>query len=281
MAVMPSDASGEFNAHLSFNAARTLAAPSAKIESEKHRSKLTDIGQRFIGFDKVVEEDTVKRRMVEMQRIQAVHEGVLKLEKALNVEIRRRVDANKMVQSMTESFANDMLDRLQAKILQRLEKLAVSLESLMLRCSALEKGISQFRGEMPSKIQVDTAALVKEIAGLRQHMEGDKKHRVDRDTQFLKRIAEVEYTVDTKFENNLTLLSTQCSSVQKEVESLSRTDESSEEQFRAFILEEIAALKNVLAMTSQAREQTDDEIVQAINQYTNALQKGLRAANLR
>jgi len=267
-----------------FNTARGLPGSARGPDDkgvDKLRSKLVDVGQRFIGFDKVVEEDTVKRRGVELQRIQAVHEGLLKLEKALNVEIKRRVDANKMVQSMTETLANDMLDRLQSKILQRLEKLASSIESLMLRCSALEKGISQFRGEMPCKIQVDTAALVKEISRLRGHMEGDKKMRIERDTSFLKRIAEVEYSVDTKFENNLTVLMTQSGAIKKDVESLSRTDDSSEEQFRAFILEEIAALKNVLAMTSQAREQTDDEIVQAVNQYTNALQKGLRAANLR
>jgi len=53
-----------------------------------------------------------------------------------------------------------MLQRLQSNILVRIEKLAASIESLTLRCTALEKGIGQFRGELPSKLQVDTAALL-------------------------------------------------------------------------------------------------------------------------
>merc|ERR1712118_296533 len=105
--------------------------------------------------------------------------------------------------------------------------------------------------------------------------------RNERDTAYLRRIAEVEYGIDSKFESGFAIMEQQTQALQKEIASMSRTDESSEEQFRASILEEVAALKNSLSLAAQAREQTDDEIVQAINQYTNALHKGLRSANAR
>jgi len=267
-----------FNAHLTFNSAR---GTNADHSSDKLRSKLVDVGQRFIGFDKVVEDDTVTRKDTEEKRIQDARSGLLKLEKALNVEIKRRVEANKTVQEMTETLANNMLDRLQSKILARIENLTNSLDSLTTRCGALESGIQQFKGELPTKLSVDTAALIKEITTLRNSMEGDKKHRNERDTAYLRRIAEVEYGIDSKFESGFAIMEEQTQSLKQEIASLSRTDESSEEQFRAFILEEVAALKNSLSLAAQAREQTDDEIVQAINQYTNALHKGLRAANAR
>jgi hypothetical protein len=273
----PAQAIG-FNAHLSFNSAR---GQSQDASSDKLRSKLVDVGQRFIGFDKVVEEDTIVRKGAEEKRITDAKGGLLKLEKALNVEIKRRVEANKTVQEMTETLANNMLDRLQSKILARIEKLTNSLDSLTTRCSALESGIQQFKGELPTKLSVDTAALIKEISTLRNSMEQDKKHRNERDTAYLRRIAEVEYGIDSKFESGFAIMEQQTSSLKQEIASLSRTDESSEEQFRAFILEEVAALKNSLSLAAQAREQTDDEIVQAINQYTNALHKGLRSANAR
>jgi len=269
--------SKNFNAHLTFNSQQAREDKGV----DKLRSKLIEVGQRFVGFDKIVEEETVKRKGLEKQRIAQVQEGLLKLEKALNLEIKRRVDANKTVQQMTDQLANGMLERLQTMILQRIEKLAGSIESLTLRCSALEKGISQFKGDMPSKIEVDTASLVKEISGLRQQMEQDKKERIQRDAAYLKRITEVEYGTDSKFESGFATLTQQTDAIKKDIASLSRTDDSSEEQFRAFLLEEVAALKNTLAMASQGREQTDDEIVQAINQYTNALQKGLESANHR
>jgi len=267
-----------FSAHLSFNSAR---GANGDHGSDKLRSKLVDVGQRFIGFDKIVEEDTISRKGTEQKRIDDAKSGLTKLEKALNVEIKRRVEANKTVQEMTETLANNMLDRLQSKILARIEKLTHSLDSLTTRCGALESGIQQFKGELPTKLSVDTAALIKEINTLRNSMEADKKHRNERDTAYLRRIAEVEYGIDSKFESGFAIMEEQTQSLKQEIASLSRTDESSEEQFRAFILEEVAALKNSLSLAAQAREQTDDEIVQSINQYTNALHKGLRSANAR
>jgi len=250
-------------------------------KSDKLRSKLVDVGQRFIGFDKVVEEDTISRKGIEQKRQEDAKMALSKLEKALNIEIKRRVEANKTVQEMTETLANNMLDRLQSKILARIEKITSSLDTLTTRCGALESGISSFKGELPTKLSVDTAALVKEIDDLRNNIDQDKKHRNERDTAYLRRIAEVEYGIDSKFESGFAMMEQQTQALKQEIETLSRSDDSSEEQFRAFILEEVAALKNSLSLAAQAREQTDDEIVQAINQYTNALHKGLRSANTR
>merc|ERR1719326_2464479 len=208
----------------------------------------------------------------------------MKLEKALNCEIKRRVDSNKQVQLFTESMANEMLERLQSNILVRIEKLAASIESLTLRCTALEKGIGQFRGELPSKLQVDTAALVKEISELRRQMELDRQARIERDTALLRRLAEMESVEATQFDQGVSALMSSFTMLKTEIDALARTEEVSDtrtEKFRAFMLEEIAGMKNTLAISAQAREQTDDEIVQAMNQYTNALQKGLHSANHR
>lgn len=268
--------------HLTFDSARGLGDKSA--ERDRLRGKLIDVGTRFVGFDKVIEGDTVKRKQQETKKFSAAQEGLMKLEKAMNCEIKRRVDANKQVQGLTEQLANDMLERLQSNILMRIEKLASSIESLTLRCTALEKGISQFRGELPSKLQVDTAALVKEISELRRQMELDRKARIERDTVLLRRLAEMESSETVQFESGSLALQNGADQLKNEIDGLARSEEVNDsriEKFRAFILEEIAGMKNTLAVSAQAREQTDDEIVQAMNQYTNALQKGLHSANHR
>eukprot|EP00927_Polykrikos_kofoidii_P085032 TRINITY_DN9130_c0_g1_i2.p1 TRINITY_DN9130_c0_g1~~TRINITY_DN9130_c0_g1_i2.p1 ORF type:complete len:301 (+),score=72.32 TRINITY_DN9130_c0_g1_i2:181-1083(+) len=252
--------------HLQFDSARGLGEKA--LERDRLRNKLVDVGQRFVGFDKVIEEDTVKRRQQELKKLSAAQEGLMKLERALNCEIKRRVDANKQVQCLTEQLANDMLQRLQSNILVRIEKLAASIESLTLRCTALEKGISQFRGELPSKLQVDTAALVKEISELRRYLESDRQSRIGRDTALLRRLAEMESTEAAHFDRGVAALNQNFEQLKAEIDGLART-------------EEIGGMKNTLAISAQTREQTDDEIVQAMNQYTNALQKGLHAANNR
>ena len=49
------------------------------------------------------------------------------VEKTLNQEIKRRVDANKTLQQISEQMANEMLDRLQLRIVKYIESLTVSL----------------------------------------------------------------------------------------------------------------------------------------------------------
>merc|ERR1712107_732832 len=126
----------------------------------------------------------------------------------------------------------------QSNILVRIEKLAASIESLTLRCTALEKGISQFRGELPTKLQVDTAALVKEISELRRHMEQDRKSRLERDTKMLRRLAEMESSESDQFEQGAEVLHDGYERLKSEIHVLSRTEELSDsraEKSRAFI----------------------------------------------
>jgi hypothetical protein len=257
-----------------------------QTDRDKLRNKLVDVGQRFIGFDKSVEEDSIKRRTNEDGRLKGAAEGIVKIEKAMNCEIKRRVEANKQVHQLTEHLANDMLERLQSNILVRVEKLAISIESLTLRCSSLEKAISQFKGELPSKLQVDTASLVKEISGLRKQADLDRRQRIERDTALLRRLAEMDSHEAAMLEKSSTDQLRTFQRTKSEIDGLARqaemdkaSEDSRTDRFRTFILEEIAGMKNTLVTTGQARAQTDDEIVQAMTQYTHALQKGLQAAN--
>ncbi|EWC89201.1 hypothetical protein PFNF54_02004, partial [Plasmodium falciparum NF54] len=63
------------------------------------------------------------------------------------------------------------------------------------------------------------------------------------------------------------------------IEEIKREKKGKNENFQNFVLEEIATIKNGLIMESQAREAADDDIVQAVNHYTKALQDSLRLIN--
>ncbi|CAE8588971.1 unnamed protein product, partial [Polarella glacialis] len=208
--------------HLTFDSSQQLGEKSA--ERERLRNKLVDVGQRFVGFDKVIEDDSVRRRLQEVKKFQAAQEGMARLEKALNTEIRKRVDTNKQVQALTEQLANDMLERLQKSLLVKIEKIGCSTEDLTRRCAVLEKGIATFRGSLPTKLQVDTAALVKEISELRRIMELDRKSRVDRDTGLLRRLAEMEALEASRFGAGSEELHTVHAKLKEEINVIARTE---------------------------------------------------------
>ncbi|CBZ52211.1 putative SF-assemblin [Neospora caninum Liverpool] len=244
-------------------------------KSERLRMQLSSVGERFIGFKTSIADDTRRRRMMEEQRFQEVKESIARLEKALNSEIKRRVEANRTLQRVAEQMANEMLERLQTRIAKQIEKLTISMDLLITRCEGLERNLAQMKGELPSKLAQETVALVSELMTLKEQFELEKKGSIDREQMLVKRLNELQYGLDARLEAEIALRQEQLNHLKKDVEQLVRGDES-HEQFRTFIVEELQAMKSGLALATQAREQSDDEIIHAINQYTTALQKGLR-----
>ncbi len=60
-------------------------------------------------------------------------DDLTKLERALNTEVRRRVDYTRTLQIVTENYANEMLDKLQKKLMRQMEQIIAALDSLSAR----------------------------------------------------------------------------------------------------------------------------------------------------
>lgn len=131
------------------------------LKSDRLRMQLSTVDERFAGFKNSIADDSRKRKQVDEQRYQVnlspqgfhwfagtvlshaiphranytclrhlsrkeIKESILAVEKTLNQEIKRRVDANKALQQISEQMANEMLDRLQLRIVKYIESLTVS-----------------------------------------------------------------------------------------------------------------------------------------------------------
>ncbi|EER19990.1 SF-assemblin, putative [Perkinsus marinus ATCC 50983] len=221
------------------------SSTSPQRSSERLRSQLLSVGETFIGFDKVIEDEAAKRRSSEEHRVTDLADTVTRLDKALSDEVRRRSESTNTLTRVTEQMANDMLDRLQNGILGRLEEVAKTVETLALR----EEG---FRGELPSKLLVDASALQREIRELGEKMKGKRQVWADKDHRLLERSEEIGLGLERKVDNECTTFEKQTSGLDKEVEALRKLTADSgapdrrvteEDQFRGFLLEELASIK--------------------------------------
>lgn len=65
------------------------------------KSKLAVLSERICGFERQMETEAKQRRESEEGRVIAIKEAISKLEKTLNAEIKRRVEANKALQAVS------------------------------------------------------------------------------------------------------------------------------------------------------------------------------------
>mmetsp|Transcript_27770 Transcript_27770/g.70111 ORF Transcript_27770/g.70111 Transcript_27770/m.70111 type:complete len:425 (-) Transcript_27770:346-1620(-) len=257
--------------------------PAFREQISNLRGKLIHVGERFVGFDKSMEELAHMRKVAEEARIQSLADDMTKLERALNTEVRRRVDYTRTLQIVTENYANEMLDKLQKKMMRQMEQIIAAFDSLSARCLTLERGMMQFRGELPSKLMVEMDAMMrrtveckKELALVAESLNGDRSST----SSVQKQVGELEYAIDHNMERFFSDADLAGREMSGEIKNLATRNIKDEEAFQRFVLEELKMVRKGVSLEEKARKKTDDEIVAAINVYTNALQNGLRAANL-
>lgn len=257
--------------------ARLSSGVAVTPPNEKTRSKLAQIHDRIMGFERQMESETRNRKITEEERLSAVWEAITKLEKALNGEIKHRVDASKTLQSMFETQITNVQEQFEGIFGERMDQLVAAVEDLTERVTLAERAVVGFNPKADIEEKYQSVAV--EIASLQSAIETEKLTRQERDANVTKRLGLLEHNLDNKLEVERAARNEKYVLLKEEVETLKTSKEERDEKFQTYILEEIANTKNAILVESQTRELADDDIVQALNHYTKALQDALRIVN--
>ncbi|PHJ19639.1 sf-assemblin beta giardin protein [Cystoisospora suis] len=177
---------------------------------------------------------------------------------------------------MFESQLLGVQDKLSSVFVEKFEQLQCALDALNDRLAVVEREFTAEREKQTKEWEEKNTVIARDMSAIQEALETDKQSRTEREMQIAKRLGELEYRTEGKFEAEKNAREQKYDQVREELEEAKRMRERGEEKFQTFVLEEVAALKNGLILESQAREGADDDIVQAVNHYTTALQDALR-----
>lgn len=243
------------------------------------QAKIGALREKFAGFQSQWEQETKHRIEREGGKLDGIKESMTKLEQTLNSEIKRRVEANKALQAMFESQIASIQDRLEGIFIDRLDSLQLGVDSLSDRMTTVERDFTLTREQYIQDIEEKNALVAKDTNGMQNAFENEKIDRKERELAISKRLGDHESKTQAALEAQAATREQRYLSLRGELEDLKRTREKGDDKFQTFILEEVAAVKNGLVAESHGREQADDDIVQALNHYTNCLQDALRIIN--
>jgi len=243
------------------------------------QAKIGALREKFHGFQNQWETEAKSRQTVDGTKIEGVKDSMVKLESTLNSEIKRRVEANKALQAMFESQIATVQDRLEAIFMDRLDKLGLSVDTLGDRMTTVERDFTLTREQYIQDIEDKNAMVAKDINAMQNAFENEKINRRERELVISKKLGDHESRTAGALEAHSADREQRYQALRGELEEIKRAREKGDDKFQTFILEEVAALKNGLVAESHAREQADDDIVQALNHYTKCLQDALRIIN--
>eukprot|EP00971_Amphidinium_carterae_P216642 4300617-Amphidinium_carterae.1 len=235
---------------------------------DRLRGMLLEVGSSFIGFDKAVEDGAQRMRTRRQEQIDEVQAGLHRIEKTLTAEIQDRAEWAKSIRENVERSLDTMRCSLHNKLAERSQQLGKHLAELTDRCSMLECGIRQFKGEAPSKLQVETTALWQEARTLQAALEASAVECLDKDAHLLQQIAEADHKVDCRMAQELTLLERQLEVLQQQFEDFTSSEETTRASTENSILKRLQEVDEDLKAETRCRERADDDLVKAINRYT-------------
>jgi len=241
--------------------------------------KLGMLQQRFTGFEREMEMETRSRKTTDESKLGTIKDDMSKLERTLNSEIKRRVEANKALQGMFESQIATVQDKLEAVFVERLDRLQGRVDSLNDRMGVVEKDFSQSREKYIRDIEDKNQMVAKDVASLQSTFRQEKVDRKEREQATALKLRDHSARTQAKFEEEEKIREAKYQALREELEESKRLRERGDDKFQAFILEEVAALKNGLVVETQTREQADDDIVNSLHHYTHVLQDALRVVN--
>jgi len=247
---------------------------------ERLRGKLMDMGPSFTGLERQVEDDRRRRHDIEQRRIQELLLTMEKLGRTLSAEVGHREQATASLQQAIDKALEAMVARVQMQITARFGQLSQSVESLCERCTTVERGIQQLKGEVPSKLQVESVRLQFKLREMTAELHTDRGRRVENDAQLLRSVEEVEHSIDFRMQRDLAQLERQIEALQELIDEVASAGERPEAlKRREMVFTALASVRNGVAAESRTREAADDEVVQAINQYTAMLHRSLSTLN--
>jgi len=203
----------------------------------------------------------------------------VKLEKTLNAEIKRRVEANKALQEMFEAQIIAMEEKLESGLDERLEKVEEAVSAVSDRLALIERDFAIERDRYVRDIEDKNALVARDVNTLQQAFENERVLRAEKEAIIIKRLTDLETKTDDKLETHKVSTDSKLISVRADMEEIHRMNSSGEDKFENFALEELASLKNSVIIETQSRESADDDLVNALNHYTKALQDALRIIN--
>ncbi|CRH03823.1 SF-assemblin, putative [Plasmodium relictum] len=208
---------------------------------------------------------------------QEIKYDILRIERNINTEVKKRIEANKNIQQLIEHMANDMINNVLNKITTKIENISIDLDKIIKKCEELEKVIGEIKVDLPTKIQTEMLSLKREISDFQIVVNKYINNKKKRDNILYGKIENISAYIYSKIQSEICFKQEDLIILKNESEKLLNYDYDEDINFKNLFIEEIEDIKDALNLTIKAREQSDDDIIQAMNKYTNVLQKALQS----
>lgn len=255
---------------------RTSSASASLFKSSGPTAKLEHVAERFSAFYTDLEQEKQQRRLAEASRYQALADSMVKLEKSLEAEVKRRAEADRQMQTHFEEELKAIQDRVSAQYQELSSSFRTSVEGLARTLQDLHAIVKEEREQRRQDVEHLAATLVGKVNECVSALDEERVSRVECETKTVRQVGADLLRLQERLEGEKAARESELGQLRSEIHEVLGNRNVTDEKFQAVVLEELASLKGAMAAEREERVAEDDEIIMAVNDYTKALQDGLR-----
>ncbi|KAG1677714.1 hypothetical protein FOA52_001026 [Chlamydomonas sp. UWO 241] len=247
---------------------RSTGLASMALATSGPTAKLEHVSERFASLWTDLETEKQNRKQAETSRFQMLNEAVQRLEKGMEAEVKRRAESDRQLQAHFEGELAALAERSAVQHAEVQGSLKQGIESLSNRMQDLHAIVREEREQRRSDVEHLATSLVSKVNECVSALDEERNNRVQDQSISLKRFGEDLIGLQSRLDQERLTRDAELSGLRSEVHEALGNRNVSDEQFQALQLER------------EERIAEDDEIVQAINDYTKALQEGLKLVKM-
>jgi hypothetical protein len=242
-------------------------------------TKLNTMADDFNNFYGDLEEETTIRKQAEEARVVRMERELGKIEQVLATETKRRIEASKALQTMFEAKVVAMQREFKSELRAAFEPLQSQIDAIVGRVEQLELVMENERRDREKEIQKANKEVLDQFAIHQKQFEVEKITRLQREAQTLKRVGDEVFRIQQKITGERTAREAAIVLMKDDFFAAHKAREKADEIFKSEMLRKMAVVEKDLEVETKQREASEEQLVNALNDYTRALQDGLRIVN--
>lgn len=252
----------------------SLATNTTTPLTEARVSKLSSI----IGdssFEAKLKEKTQKRKEKDEECLAELQASMTAMDNALTQEIKRRIEMQKVMEDKTEEAILQMEMRLNGILEDRLKCFGKRLDMLEEKVEELNTRLIEEGDRIPKDLELKGKEVKDLLEKFQSEFATEKNERLTREARIMRQLNGLAQDMSEKWKIETAERNEVVNELNSKVDKIEASRQDSDDEFERLISTEIQALKDELHRESQERRVEDDEIVEALNRYTENLRNSL------
>eukprot|EP01063_Lacrimia_lanifica_P035783 TRINITY_DN690_c0_g2_i1.p1 TRINITY_DN690_c0_g2~~TRINITY_DN690_c0_g2_i1.p1 ORF type:complete len:298 (+),score=163.96 TRINITY_DN690_c0_g2_i1:124-894(+) len=223
--------------------------------------------------------DVHSKKEYEENRLFEIKDLSNKVEKHLALEVKRRAESDKVLQTMFETKMKEMQETMEKNFNDKMAVMKHNVDILTKKIITLEKDLVTERERSAQLMQKVSYESQQSVQNIKNTLDQEKVQRMEKEAQLLRKSAEDVHRLQERLDDEKRAREVDVGSLRDAIRKLSSDKDKHDEKFRSLVLSDIDQLKAAVRCEHDSREQAEEQLAATMAQIVDQFEDAFRVVS--